>query len=534
MSFSDKDVKDTLHVIYDTKDKELLWAFIKDFFGLKIPRKAVCEDHDAPFDFVADIFFNSVRDAVAVANRTGGKTTDFAIVDALNWYHWPNCEIATVGAIEEQAKKCYTYFQDWVTHVDIFKQNLVDSLMRETTGKNGSLVQILTGTISGVNSPHPQKAFLDEVELMQWNIIQEAFSMAKSKGEIKGQTIITSTRKYAFGPMERLLSEADERGFSTYKWCVRETIEPHGEDDVIHRPKKGDILLKNTELYEDLERYYDEDGNFPSDGFLTLDDVYYHNKKLDRETWVSQWLCEKPMATALVYPQFKDRVHIKEQRVVTSKKLVLSEDIGFAEGHADVVGFWQEHLGGDRLIDSIWVEGKTDDEVIDLVEDKIIEMGFVPDRYLKEKDNRRIQNYLNKAVEAWYCPPEAQSSIALRKKRGYKVLYMDDRDKTRLEYGIPIVRSKLEERDANGECPFQIDPSCSQTIQEMKIYSNKIRKDGTILDEPAKKNDNGPDMIRYYFINHTHIQTTQSLAEANKKSREGTKPITAGLRDMEF
>ena len=52
-----------------------LWQFIVDEFDMMIPRVAVCEGHCAPFDFVADAYFErGVLDKLIIGNRGSGKT----------------------------------------------------------------------------------------------------------------------------------------------------------------------------------------------------------------------------------------------------------------------------------------------------------------------------------------------------------------------------------------------------------------------------------------------------------------------------
>jgi len=514
---TNEDIKQVLQLIYDTKDEDGLWMFIKDVLGVEIPRAKVCEDHDAPFDFVRDIFFQRVKNAIAVANRTGGKTSNIAIIDTLNWYFWNNCEIATIGAIEQQAFKCYQYVQDWVTNKHVINENLSNSLMSKTEGHNGSVVQILTGTMSGVNSPHPHKASLDEIELMAWNILMESMSMSKSEGDIIGQTILTSSRKFAFGPMERMLKEADTRGFKVYKWCVMETIAKHDPE-----------VCKNSVFNEDCQGRCEQ-----CSGYLHLDDVISIKRSLDPDTWTSQWRSQRPMLTALIYPQFNERVHVVSNKPDLGKKLKLSEDFGFAEGHADVVGFFQDFAGKRKLIDEIWVEGKQDDEIIDMVEDKIIEMGFIPDRYKNlPRNNHDLKRLLNQSVEIWYCPPEEPSKIAIRQSRGYRVVYQEDAKMRRVNNGISLVRKALADRDSNGEPMLQIDPKCSGTLGELSVYSNKIRSDGTILDEPAKVNDNGPDMLRYYYINESPIESTPVFSRLSSVNKSDT--MVGDMRSQQF
>ena len=90
---------------------------------------------------------------------------------------------------------------------------------------NGSEISILPGTMSGVNGPHPQRTNFDEVELTQWKILMEFMSMAKSTKDVPSCVRITSTRKFSYGPMQRLIDEKDKRGFKMYMWCIWETIE---------------------------------------------------------------------------------------------------------------------------------------------------------------------------------------------------------------------------------------------------------------------------------------------------------------------
>lgn len=514
MILNERQIKESLREIHETKNKDALWLWIKLVFKTEIPRKAICKDHDAPFDFISDVFFGNVKDVIAVANRGGGKTIDFSILDALNSYLFDNCETATVGAIEEQAKKCYAYFQSWITGIPIFAKELVDSLQSMTKFYNGSLVQILTGTIRGVNSPHPQKAFFDEVELMTWQVIQEAFSMAQSKGDIKGQTILTSTRKFAYGPMERLLEEAPQRGFTVYIWCIMETIERHDS-----------AMCEMSIFNADCQGRCQE-----CDGFYKLEDAVAAKRKLDDDTWDSQWRCLKPSSTGLVYPQFNDRIHIQPCPPDLGAELYLAEDFGFAEGHANPVGFFQEFAGKKKMIGEVWAEGKTDDEIIDLVEEKLVELGFVQQRYMDMKKAKRPEGewkgQFTSKVKAWYCPCEEPSKITLRKRAGYRVSTITEPEIRKISYGTPLIRKDLAD-----EMLF-FDPSCFGTISEFKKYPNRKRADGTILDEPDKKFDNGPDMVRYFYMNH--VSGAYGGGFPTEKRNTDNTPITSGVMDMTF
>lgn len=511
-----------LKAIYENRDRDGLWDFIDEVFGLQVPRVRICPEHDSPFDFICAVFFNEYPKIIAVANRTGGKTLNFAVLDALNSFGFDKCETATVGAIEEQAKKCYSYFRSFVLNLPLLNDSLEDSLQSLTTFNNGSSVQILTGTMSGVNSPHPNKVFIDEIELMSWNILQEAFSMAQTKNGIPAQTILTSSRKFAFGAMERMLEEADKRGYKVFKWCVMEVIEKH-DPEICATTKFGK---------EDCQGRCLE-----CDGYLSFNDAVNKKEELDEDTWLSQWKSKKASASALVYPMFDEFKHVKKLEPDLGAELYLSEDFGFAEGHADVIGFWQVTPSGvKKRIAEIWREHLMDDELIDLVEEKLVELGFVEKRYLEllrstndEGMKKQYRFHFNRAITSWACPIEEPSKIQLRVVRGYRIISQTDPEIRKIIYGIPLIRKDLEDDK------LFIDESCVDGIKEFKKYANKKRGDGTILkDEPEKKNDNSADEIRYFYINNFAFIQRTGLKELNRTNNSDREMITSGIRDQVF
>src|SRR5580765_6789405 len=66
------------------KTDDELHTWILKNLKMNIPRVAVCEGHQAPFSFIADLYFERVTAAVAMANRGGSKTASSAILHLLN------------------------------------------------------------------------------------------------------------------------------------------------------------------------------------------------------------------------------------------------------------------------------------------------------------------------------------------------------------------------------------------------------------------------------------------------------------------
>lgn len=525
MTYTPQEVRAALGYIYASKDKELLQALVKDLLGVEIPSEACCATHQSPLDFVAETFFEEYQLITTMANRSGGKTMDFAILDTLNSFYHDDCETATVGAIEEQAKRCYKYFKKMNENIPVFRSNLVASLMSETTFVNKSVVQILTGTVSGVNSPHPQKAFIDEVELMAWNILQEAFSMAQSKEGIVSQTILASTRKSAFGPMERLFSESRKRGMKTYQWCIWEVVEPFPHHD--------------KELQKEIQEAFPE---APWDklkkkktGYYKWKDLLIKRAGLDDDVWAAQWLCTKAETKGLMYPQFQEKEYpegnLRKWKYDPKYDFYLWEDYGFGENHPDVTCFVQiiDYQRPEiQIFDEIYVTHKVSSEVMKLQVERMREHGIQVD---EEKITDERVRYYVPAMNGYIGDPAGLTEQAERTNAGYPVLEKaDDKELYKIHNGAALIRNLLKGRH------LLIDPDkCANLIGEYLTYRKKKLPSGEYTDQPEKKNDHGPDNNRYGLVRLFPSLAYGSFGvDLDDDEDKALEPITASLMDKEF
>jgi hypothetical protein len=86
-------------------------------------------------------------------------------------------------------------------------------------------------------------------------ILDAALGQPMSKGDVKSQVVMSSTRQYSGGTMDEVLQRATKNGWPIHQWCYRETMQPHGwlkESDV--NEKRGVITaaMWQTE-YENQE-----------------------------------------------------------------------------------------------------------------------------------------------------------------------------------------------------------------------------------------------------------------------------------------
>jgi len=314
-------------VINGPKTDDELHSWIIDKLGIDVPRVSVCPGHDAPFKFLSDIYFERVTTAIGIGNRGGSKTMISAILHLLNSLFHEGCESAQVGAVEPQARRAYTNMKLLLKNhgrVDHFMKHpmLVRSVERETEFNNGSKVEVLIGTPEGVNGPHPNKVAADEVELMDENAFQESRNMSQSKNGILAQDWITSTRKTAHGPMQKLLDEnieAERAGadppYSVYTWCIFETAAKVPNCQVANpgcdSPCPCDRVVKGSWDDGSPRRFTDicKGRLSQSDGFLSLHDVHKTFRNTNQEIYEAQQLCTKPETAGLVFPLFERARH---------------------------------------------------------------------------------------------------------------------------------------------------------------------------------------------------------------------------------
>lgn len=387
--------------------------------------------------------------------------------------------------------------------------------MSRTEFKNGSIVEIITATLTGVNSPHPQKAFIDEIELIDWNILQEAMSMAKSKGDIKAQTIMTSTQKFAGGVVSKILREAEQRELKVYEWCIWEVVEP--------LPKDRYLRQKVLETFPEMPKKIIELGD-KKRGFYKWEDLIQKKLSLDPEVWETQWLCRKPGRTGVVYPQFLNQPypkgHVLAREVDFNKQIYIFEDFGFAENHPDVVLFVEvdKEKQSIYIFDELYFVGKIGDYIVSRVAEKLREYGMDIQRF----DGK--YNF-NRYIAGWITDPHNLTEMAVRKNLGCPILEPLKNSKLyAVKNGISLVRRKLQ----NKEILFH--PRCKKAIGEFEVYRRKPLPNGDFSEEPEKKNDHAPDAVRYGLIRLFPVAGLGSFGV----EYSNTGVITGGLKNKVF
>ena len=292
-----------------------------------IPSVACCPDHDAPMDFVWDFFNGDVTDALVLANRSGGKTENTAALHLANGRWKPGFGTIHIGAIEQQAKRCYSYYRAGL-RTEHLRAYAPDPRIRETIWSNGSSIEILPGTEAQTQGPHTPLATFDEVEQGKYQPWENAKAIPQEWVDAGGKThpaqfLGMSTRQSGLGLMQRALDDAAAKGWRVYTWCVIETI-----DGSTCRDEGGNALCEGCPIFANGC----EGRALEADGFRSRDEIIKVFNRVGSDTWEAQYLCRKPDAKALIYANFAPaNVTEAAEYVEGGGPIYLSYDWGFTD-----------------------------------------------------------------------------------------------------------------------------------------------------------------------------------------------------------
>lgn len=436
-----------------------LHTWIKDRLQINIPQESICPGHDAPFVFVAESFFEETQNCIVIAPRNGGKTMSAAALEFAEAVWKKGCEVCHLGAVLLQAKRAYKYIRSWATRHQIdYEINKVT--IGETVFESGSTIEIIPGTMNGVNSPHPQKAVIDEFELLPWAIYEEASSMPKSANGVSAAIRSLTTRKRANGNAQAMLDgEAAKRGFKIYTWCIFEVMT---RCDCEIDCKSGKYC-KYSEY-----RTFDSFGKqitWPEvcrgkarrcNGYYSFHDVLAKFIGLSWETFNAQWLCNRPERFDCVFPEFDyGRNTIDSWDLRADWQFARGWDFGLDDPTA--IGFYQYQLDTRQLVqfDEYVISGRLIGDIARDVREKCDKLCR-PDEWEDWGDPSGIAR---SAVDGRsYISVLGEEEIHVKTKR------------KSISSGIQAMKKMLLPATESGEAPFRlVRERCAKTISSFEM-----------------------------------------------------------------
>lgn len=514
---------------HSPEDDDDLHDFVLRECGMRIPRKAVCDGHCAPFDLMADVYFERGNlDKLAIGNRGSGKTQIVGSLHAVNARTKPKYTACTVGAVEAQATRAYNFFKEQVTKEKWARLVKGRVLMSGTEFENGAKVEIVIGNISGVNSPHPILGHFDEVELLREGVYEEGLNMAQSKNGYRAQNVLTSSWKKPKGFVSELIDltnrakiDGNAPPYEVYRWCVWETTERCDHDcsacpfaDVV----KGTWEDGSPRSFESAcKRGSPEPGvgklKF-TDGFVTLEDSLRRFRTLGKRMWESQQESRRPSLEGLVYNCFDEDRHAVERWV--PDPALGSVDVGLdfgGSGSYHAASFWQQ-----LDVEVQWGE-------------KRLPVGAhvcFDEVYFKDTGNVEFGRAVNARIEFWQSEfPDFEVDAFY----GDPAAYAAREDFAALPTfgaGAPIRVKFVGHQDVEMGIALVFE-----TISDDMVYIDRIRAEHT-MDEiggyernsntgkPVKDADHLMDALRYRFW--TRHSRSRKPGRAGSGLRGATRP----------
>lgn len=495
-------VRKTL-ILRAPRTREELWLAIAYRWGMGISRRPMCDDHDAPFDFIDFAYFQRYAMLFAKAAKGCGKTLGFSIVHELNGGTKPNLWTAHVGSIEKQARRAWDYIEAHLKEEGLIGKD-VDPLVYDVSldgsplrsdirWRTGARCEILAGTLGQVSGPHPNIGCADEFELMTWEVWEHFSKTLQETAAGKAQMILGSTHFRMAGPVERVLNPPDGRPspFKVVSFCVYESM-ARCTDDCMNVPGHGKcplwsrIEVKPDGTKEEVPmchgRAHHADGHMAPEAVRTM---FLLSPTMDE--WATIMELRKPSKRGAFFPEFEESVHVSGAfEYVAGQPVYLGFDEGFA--YPFCLGAWQDRPDGTTYqFDELYGTNKTTGDIITDMASREWVADVAPAEDLGGWPDPSARNAIEE-FNRWFV---ANPQIA-RRAAGRPVMRWDtDNDR---KNGWKSVRSRLY--GIFGHSTIGWHPRCSSTISDVKGLR---QKEGD--EDCLKEDDHGADQVRYRVHN---------------------------------
>ena len=480
------------------KTKKDLFNFAKGAFGLRFARHAVCEHHQAPLDAVWDIYSQQIRNAVIVGSRMSGKTSLIAFLQVLFALSYDGCESVSVASRIDQAKLCYDYIRRMLYRHEIFAKYTPPPQSPNHSSErlilhNGSIIRILPATEKGLNAPHPHKVFFDEVDLIDWTVLQQGLSMAKGDERVGlvGQQIFASSWKKSFGPLARLskailsggmLSEGGGSliGGKVYRWCVFDVMKRCPSPSACEECK----LVRKTLSSGETISFYDicQGRCLKSDGFLPREEAWERFIQMDEAIFKSEWLSDEPTPLYAVF-NISPLSYLRSwDALQVNGRIIVGVDVGTS---APTVFLLMQILPSGIVIvfDEIRRYGSSIKAIVE--EARRISVKYNPEVFIIDPRSTLVIKELQDAkIRALPAPFLFANTAAKTQEKLNRIRVVQNALDTSV-WGFPRL--------------FFVRDRCELLLKEMKDYSFETDAEGNPTDKLPDGNDDGIDALAYAF-----------------------------------
>jgi len=585
---SDDDVKRAL-LLVPCETKEHLHRWIETYLGLDMPDAIVdpssnCTPMDMIFESYSKMRVNdeSFNFVLFSAARDAFKTLSQSILETLARYHL-ELDIVHLAASEEQSLKAKEYVRSFIAMPFLRDYVMTDSKRNTNVVRYRSAVgdvltpahyealpeeekirykevrnyvHIIVATLESCNGQHAPLLCLDEIDVMRNKAAYaEAMMIPSGRDGKTSLTILTSSRKFSFGLVQKEIDRAAKTGLQIRHWNYIDVTEACPPERHLPSESKVPMYVSDEHLAaippEEFDKLTDDEKQaytkheayagcikncslFPvCKGTLAtrqtsrslllkkIPQTIGQFKLVDPSRAKAQLLCWKPSTEGLIYPRLNREIHLltaaQMAENITGEKhdpklqrwqliqIMIRHGLKFSSG----MDFGYSH--------NFAVPTGAHDGYRMFVIDVISEAELEPAQQV-EICTKRIK-LLSPTI---YPDPENPQMIKVFRRHGFKMRDWVKGPKSVIG-GIQIVRMKLAPTIGEPQLFFlRDDPGCELLFQRLAAYHFKLNAAGEVdSDVPDDELDDEADGLRYVVMNvfapKGEISTGTAVAPSEKK-----------------
>lgn len=535
------------------KTRQELKAWIKYFLNLELPDVTVSRYSDTnPLDVIWEVYDicvnknnpQNIKELLFVAGRGSGKTLGMAIAELMILLH-DQREVVHVGAILNQAERCYAYQKNFLYNRKLKplvmpedlpegkrileKANMSKSLFN--VGAEKLTLEVIPCTLKACNGPHVPLVVVDEIDTVSGEGVKafaEINGMLDSRNGKQALRVGISTRKTRYGLMNAQIENAEAEGRTVRRWTAFEFVErcPDERSGTQKIPlyviqdkmevlteeeflKKEKVKQKEYVMYEGYEGcatcpifsicLTDAKKQTSTSPMLKDLDVDLIQKvKAGGADWaLAQLMNLKPSVEGIIYREFEEKIHVKDWNQMW--KQLTGKDFPSECTHDIFVNKCHE-LGLPCYAGIDWGYSSPNTVVFFFIDKRDNVYIVKTDGMTQISSPTWIHHiktkYHNKYRVQLYVPDQADQGAILEMRKAGLPAHNDPK-KPEIMAGIQVIKKLLKVPGGSEAKLFVAKETCAHIIEEFSLYHYKLDAAGQVTDMPDTENDHWLDALRY-------------------------------------
>jgi phage terminase large subunit len=534
-----------------TRDEVKTW--IKYFLNLELPDVTVSRYSDTnPLDVVFEVYDicvnknnpEKIKELLFVAGRGSGKTLGMAIAELMILLHDMR-EVVHVGAIQNQAERCYAYQKNFLYNRKIKRLVVPDDVPEDkrilekanmskslfNVGSEKLTLEVIPCTLKACNGPHVPLVVVDEIDTVSGEGVKafaEINGMLDSRPGKAALRVGISTRKTRYGLMNSQIENAEAEGRTVRRWTAFEFVEKcddrrsgtikiplYVNQDKMEVLTEEDYNKKDKNKQKDYTMYEGFEGcakcpifsicltdakrqTSTSPMLKNLDIDLIQKVKTGGADWaLAQLMNLKPSVEGIIYREFDEKIHVKTWNDMWF--LLVGKEFPGLCNHDTFVKKCHE-LGLPCYAGIDWGFSSPNTVVFFFMDKRDNVYIVKTDGMTQISSPAWIHHIKTKYHNLYrvhlYVPDQAdQGSIQEMRKAGLPC--HNDPKKPEIMTGIQVIKKLLKVPGTLDSKIHISNETCSHIIKEFTLYHYKLDAAGNVTDTPDTQHDHWLDALRY-------------------------------------